>query len=237
MVADEPPVATVLPSDRPDIVGVGVPEPPRTGGELTTSLQPGREVRPSGLTPPAPGEVSFFGATDTGQSVVFVLDCSSSMARHNAIGVAKSELKASLNQLGRDQKFQIVFYNNTPNIIRLRDVEESELLLATAINRNFAVQFIDSQNATSGTNHMPALKWALHFNPDMIFLLTDADEPVLKPRDFAEIRKLNKAKTRIHCIEFGEYADLSRDKNFLKELAREQRGTYRYYDVTRFSQR
>lgn len=237
LVADEPPVETLLPSDRPDVVGVGVPTPSASNESLSELLRPGQSVRPSGLAAPAPGDVSFFGASDTGDRVVYVLDCSSSMAVSNAFGVAKSELKASLNQLRRDQEFQIIFYNDRRQRIQLRDVDDSQPLLATAINRNLAVQFIDTQSAGGGTNHMPALEQALSFHPDIIFLLTDAKEPSLNAADFARIRRLNKDRTRIHCIEFGQHADLSGVGNFLKKLAREERGTYRYFDVTRFSRR
>jgi hypothetical protein len=71
----------------------------------------------------------------------------------------------------------------------------------------------------------------------VVFLLTDADQPGLDARDFAEIRKLNKGRARIHCIEFGQEANLNEDENFLMHLAREGRGTYRYFDVTRFPRR
>ncbi len=237
IVPDEPPVATVLPSERRDILGAGVPPAPASDGSLPQTLRPGERVRPAGTTPPAPGQVSFFGASDTGKRVVYVLDCSSSMDINDAIGVARSELKASLNQLRRDQQFQVIFYNNNRRIIQFRGAEEPQLLSATAINRNLAVQFIDAQVASGGTNHMPALRRALGFRPDVIFLLTDADEPRLQAADFAEIRRLNKGRCRIHCIEFGKHADLSGVGNFLKKLAHQGRGTYRYYDVTRFSRR
>ena len=58
---------------------------------------------------------------------------------------------------------------------------------------------------------------------------------VLKQAD--DIKNLNNKKTRIHSIEFGvgpEVSDAASPKNFLRRLSRQNGGTYRYYDVTKF---
>ena len=87
-----------------------------------------------------------------------------------------------------------------------------------------------------GTDHMPALKKALRYQPDHLFFLTDADQPILSARELNEIKTLNAGRTKIHCVEFGKGSELSGD-NFLKKLARDNGGTYRYRDVTRFGRR
>jgi hypothetical protein len=133
----------------------------RPTGEAASSdavprvVQPGGRVRSAGLPPPPPGQISFFGANDSGDRVVYVLDCSSSMSIANSIGVAKSELKSSLRGLRPDQQFQVIFYNIHPSVMQVRGFGDSQLLPASRVNRNLAVQFIDAQLASSGTDHPP----------------------------------------------------------------------------------
>jgi len=81
---------------------------------------------------------------------------------------------------------------------------------------------------------LPALKRALSYSPEHIFFLTDADQPQLTAADLAEIRRINRGRTKIHCVEFGKGPGMPGD-NFLKQLARQNGGTYRYRDVTRFA--
>jgi len=48
---------------------------------------------------------------------------------------------------------------------------------------------------------------------------------------------MNVQKTRIHSIEFGvgpEVSEATNASNFLRKLSRQNGGTYRYYDVTKF---
>ena len=82
--------------------------------------------------------------------------------------------------------------------------------------------------------HFNALELAMKFNADVIFFLTDADEPGLTLGEMETIRRANNGAARIHCIEFGEGPDLKRPgdpRNFLQKLASESGGTYKYIDV------
>jgi len=73
-------------------------------------------------------------------------------------------------------------------------------------------------------------------SPEVLFFLTDADTR-LNAADLNDIRtRYNKSHTRIHCIEFGKGPRLQNaPDNFLQKLARQNRGQYRYRDVTGFS--
>jgi Ca-activated chloride channel family protein len=78
---------------------------------------------------------------------------------------------------------------------------------------------------------------ALRMNPEVIFFLTDALEPPLWPKDLERIRTMNGGRVRIHSIEFGQGPELGVDANignFLRKLANQNGGSYRYHDVTRF---
>ena len=74
---------------------------------------------------------------------------------------------------------------------------------------------------------------ALRMRPDVIFFLTDADEPELRTDDFLFIRRLNQG-TSINTIEFGRGPPKPR-YNFLQKLAAENGGQHSYVDVTRLA--
>lgn len=178
------------------------------------------------------GQTTFFDILAKGDRFVYVLDRSGSMYDHGAIRVAKEELVASLSALEPTQQFQVLFYNQS--FVELSTSgDRPQMQWATDINRTLARQFISGVQPDGGTDHLPALKKALRYQPDHLFFLTDADQPMLSARELNEIKTLNGGRTKIHCVEFGKGPEISSD-NFLKKLARENGGTYRYRDVTRF---
>lgn len=181
------------------------------------------------------GETTFFDIAAKGNRFVYVLDRSGSMYDHGAIRVAKEELVASLAALEQTQQFQVLFYNQS--LLELSSSgDRPSMQWATDINRTLARQFISSVQPDGGTDHMPALKKALRYQPEHLFFLTDADQPVLSARELNEIKAVNNGRTKIHCVEFGKGPEFRGD-NFLKKLARESGGTYRYRDVTQFGKR
>lgn len=181
------------------------------------------------------GQTTFFDIAAKGNRFVYVLDRSGSMLDHGAIRVAKEELVVSLAALEQTQQFQVLFYNQGLQEMKGND-DKPAMQWATDINRTLARQFISSVQPDGGTDHMPALKKALRYQPEHLFFLTDADQPILSARELHEIKTANNGRTQIHCVEFGKGSEISAD-NFLKKLARENGGTYRYRDVTRFGRR
>jgi hypothetical protein len=68
--------------------------------------------------------------------------------------------------------------------------------------------------------------------PDVIFFLTDADDPKLSVEELARIRDMA-AGIVIHGIEFGVGSrPASGDASFIAQLARQNGGGYVYVDVT-----
>ena len=178
------------------------------------------------------GQTSFFDIAAKGTRFAYVVDRSGSMYDHGSIRIAKEELVASLAALEQTQQFQVLFYNQS--LLELTGSgDRPQMQWATDINRTLARQFISSVQPDGGTDHLPALKKALRYQPDHLFFLTDADQPILSARELHEIKTTNNGRTKIHCVEFGKGPELAGD-NFLKKLARENDGTYRYRDVTRF---
>ncbi len=173
---------------------------------------------------------AFYGIRDHGTRVVFVIDSSASMENYGAMSSAKAALVTALQTLSDEQQFQIVFYNRTARMFQPFPQDKNVLLFASERNKSLARQYIAQTLPDSGTDHMPALEMALRLNPEVIYFLTDADEPQLMPPDLARIDRLNQGRARIHAIEFGKGGDLGLE-NFLKKLARQSGGTYRYHDV------
>jgi hypothetical protein len=198
---------------------------------LGTSLRPrGGGARGSGAGGKAQTQV--FGVRGEGSRFVYVFDRSSSMSGFEGrpLAAAKRELIASLEHLDKVHQFQIVFYNQEPQVMRLGGAQTG-MVFASDEGKKMAASFVSGVLASGGTQHMEALELALGMRPDVIFFLTDADEPKLLPDELAKIRRLNHG-TSINAIEFGAGAPAGAT-NFLKQLARDNGGNYGYVDVTR----
>jgi hypothetical protein len=79
------------------------------------------------------------------------------------------------------------------------------------------------------------LQLALRLAPDVIFFLTDAEDPQLSDVELQRLRRLNKGAA-IHAIEFG-FGPRRGGDNFLSKLARQNNGRHVYVDVTRLTDR
>ena len=237
--SESPPVKTTLPTADPLAnIGPGLNLP--QGPEIVDpreSVRPGKgtHVAPAG-TKGGPKGVGYFGIRDeTATKVVYVIDASGSMTSYNAMQVAKGALLSSLQALDERQQFLLIFYDDKPRAIHLHNEPKATLVPATDLNKTLARHQIAGIQPGSGTDHLPALKLALQMNPDTIFFLTDALDPPLWPQDLEQIKNLNGGRVHIHSIEFGQGPELDGDHgNFLRKLARQNGGTYRYQDVTRF---
>ena len=237
---DQPPVETMLPREEPNRqIGPGISLP--AGTAVTDPRQPvksagGQRPAATGIAGGVPG-AAFMGTRDEGSKVVFVIDASGSMTSHNSMQIAKASLVSSLQSLDANQQFLIIFYDDKPSVLHLRDVHKPQLYSATEIHKTLAKQKIAGIQPGTGTQHVPALEMALRLRPDVIFFLTDAQEPPIYEGELEHLKKLNSQKTRIHSIEFGvgqEVSEATAPKNFLRKLSRQNGGTYRYFDVTRF---
>lgn len=173
---------------------------------------------------------SVFGAVGEGRKFAYVFDRSGSMDGHGGAPLrsAKAELIASLNDLKSTHQFQIVFYNEHPRAFNPTGVQ-GRLVFGTDQNKNLAQKFVGSITADGATRHEEALEMALKMVPDVVFFLTDADEPRMTSAQLARIARLNHG-TIIHTIEFG-YGPQGDLDNFLVKLARHGGGTHVYVNV------
>jgi hypothetical protein len=181
----------------------------------------------------SPGEkISMFGVEAEASKYVFVLDRSGSMGGESgkALAAAKKELVAAIDKLDRVQQFQIVFYNESPSVFNPAG-KPGRLAFGTEQNKAEAKKFIESIASDGGTDHEEALALALRLRPDVIFLLTDADDPKLTARQLDRIDRIGAGVT-IHTVEFGTGAQREAD-NFLVKLARQSLGKHVYVDASK----
>jgi hypothetical protein len=224
-------------SARETIVPVTAPpEQPPAGVSVAPELvnpppRPGDGTTAGGLAPGGTegggGGRGFFESGTPARSIVYVIDRSASMGRGGLLDAAVRELCASLSRLPPATRFQVVVYHDRPALLC---PGPEELLPATAENTARAIGLLDDLDAEGGTNHLPALRLALSLAPEVIYLLTDADD--LSHEHRLEATRLNAGRAVIHTIELSP-ANRGRADMPLQVLARENRGTYRAVDLRR----
>ena len=180
-------------------------------------------------------ETGVFGIKGKGSRFIYVFDRSASMSGYQGrpIDAAQQQLLASLEDLKENHQFQIIFYNEYPSIFNPFAPSPPKLLYGNSINRKQAVDFVEDIEPNGQTNHIAALKIALNMKPDVIFFLTDADEPQLTTDELAFITNRNDGVgASINCIQFGVGRYLG-PKNFLMRLADLNGGQYSYVDLNK----
>jgi hypothetical protein len=216
-----PTAPEVLPS-RPIVAVASLP----TAAAATTS----HSGASSGRGAERATETQVFGVRGKGSRFVYLFDRSSSM-EGAPLAAAKRELIASLQSLQSVHHFQIIFYNDEPHVMPDFRGRRSAMVFADEPGKRLAASFVGGIFAHGATDHMQALRTALEMRPDVIFLLTDASEPQLRPDELHQIRQRNPG-TSINAIEFGMGPAAPR-YNFLRQLAAENGGQHAYVDVSR----
>ncbi len=228
LLAEEPAVdlAGVLPSTTAEL-GIGGEH---AGIASATSLA--NEPPPPNRMRGGQARTGVFGLVGEGYKFVYVFDRSGSMDGHGGapLVAAKRELINSLKDLGTTHQFQIIFYNEKSRIFNPAG-RDGRLVFGNDQNKNLARRFVGSITASGATRHMEALEMALRMGPDVIFFLTDADEPQMTPQELAHIAQMNRG-TAINTIEFGTDGHPEPD-NFIARLARQNGGQHVYIDVSR----
>ena len=191
--------------------------------------------RRAGLTNATGTSTEVFGITGVGTKFVYVFDRSGSMDHFHGrpLKAAKMELTESLHDLDSVHQFQIIFYNERPKIFEL-EPGKAELVWGDEEGKSLARDFVSRITAIGGTEHLSAIKLALGMRPDVIFFLTDADEPQLTYNELERIQQWNRG-TVIHAIEFGAGPQFGRT-NFLMKLAQQNGGKHAYVDVRRLQE-
>jgi hypothetical protein len=216
--------ANVLPAPLAAI-GVG----PESGGGLPSAeeLQTGPKQGGDGGAEGPYAKVNIYGAEAEGSKFVFVFDRSTSMDGE-PLASAKRELIQGIEGLKATHQFHIIFFNQEPRSFQLG--AGGRLPFADDQTKKLAEKFVGGITAAGGTNRMNALTMAMKTKPDVIFFLTDADDP-LSASDVDSIFRSNGGITSINTIEFG-YGANPGGANFLTRMAAQNNGKYVYVDTS-----
>lgn len=226
-VAQAPPkpVAAAMPRDA---AAANMPAK-GTGDEGTAVGRGSGAGSGQGGGPGGEASVSVFGVEGRGRRFVYLFDRSASMEGAPLLA-AKRQLLQSLQSLGTSHQFHIVFFNTkTHSFDAVTGGGRNNY--ASERNKQLAANFVGGITADGGTDRMAALRAALSFSPDVVFFLSDADDP-MPESELAEVARLNpRAQTAICVIEFGT-ARSPRADNFLMRVARQSGGRYGYINTT-----
>ncbi len=146
---------------------------------------------------PAWEQTSFFGVRAKGKVFVFVIDCSGSMGG-GRLARAKSELRRTIAQMRFPQKYLVIFYNDSTQIMP-GGVPRSADYAAQTTLENWLGR-IDAEGATQPRD---AMRLGIGLQPDAIFLLSDGEFP---RGAVEEINARNQKPVPVHCIDLGNGA-------------------------------
>ncbi len=217
-------------SRGPDLVEVRVEQAPATPGSSPTGPGPSVDIKAmpgvrslpsgeSGVPGTTRGGARFFGAAVGARRVVFVIDRSLSMGPSGAFAAARAQLSVCLSALPPSTRFQVVFYNVSADA--LPSTEPDGLLPADAPTLARVNSLLAAVCAEGNTDHVRALRCGLGFRPDVLFVVTDADD--LTPFQVREVTQLNQGHTVIHAVDVD---DQHRGAEMLGQLARNNGGSY-----------
>ncbi|AMV33056.1 hypothetical protein VN12_13105 [Pirellula sp. SH-Sr6A] len=185
----------------------------------------------------APGKnlvagAEFFGVKATGNTFVYIVDCSPSMRRDNAFDFAKQEITRSLRSMKPSQRFSILFFGKEVERLEFSPGQPEEFPVpATPENVEKTLRWLARCSIQKeGLPPNDALDMAIAMQPDGVFLLFDGDTRVDVPKHLGQANRstdiLTSGEPRvpIHVVHFflDEFAST------MQRVASENLGTYRF---------
>jgi len=179
-------------------------------------------------------KVQFAGVEGGGNHFIYLVDSSKSMRNFNE---ARNELLRSVEALQAHQRFYVVFYDQSPDYMRLTasNVDEPTSALATAANKQALRRWAMTIQQQPGKSPTEVLPFAFKLRPDVIFLLSDGEfaaqtEEVIRQHNrqsnlFGEEGPIS----IIHTIRYPGYsaAGARNAEEQMKRIAAENGGQYR----------
>ena len=92
----------------------------------------------------------------------------------------------------------MIFFEDHARVLRITNDSNVTLPFATSINKSKALQEIAAVVPGDGTNRLEAIQVAMRFGPEVIYLLTDADDidPGLNAAELERIKNANKGRAQ-----------------------------------------
>ncbi len=144
----------------------------------------------------------FFGLKAAGKRIVYVVDCSRSMNHPHPSEFktrfrrVKVELVRSINGMGSDMQFFIIFFNERAIAMPARSLQP-----ALPLTQKKYLYWMQSIRADGDTNPIDALRLALSLRPEVIYFLTDGS---FKRNVAVELLNLDQDRTTIHTFAFQQ---------------------------------
>ena len=183
------------------------------------------------ISPGEKAQVSLFGIKGEGSKIVYVLDRSGS-TDGKVLSAAKAEILASIEKIDDLHQFQLIVYNERPKKFNPAG-PNGQLAFGTEANREEVKKFLSTISGDGGTDHAAALSMAIRMHPDVIFLLSDGDDPKLTDRELERIDRIGPGII-INTVQFGE--DHKLEHGFMEKLAKQSGGEYKFVDATKLGE-
>lgn len=194
------------------------------------------KTTPFDVDMPASGvRATMYGSGGNAYRLAYIIDASGSLV--DSLPFVIEELKNSIRELSEKQSFTVIFFQGENAI----EVPPTGLNNADA---QFKQQVIDWIDISSGhivpagqSNPVNALKLALRYKPQLIFLLSDnitgqGQYEVNQKHLLVEIEKANTSKTKINTIQFLYPDPLVQYgyKPTMQEISERTGGIYKFID-------
>ncbi|MCE2813855.1 MAG: VWA domain-containing protein [Planctomycetaceae bacterium] len=192
-----------------DVVIAFDTERPHTGVDLIANKQADEDGYFM-LTMTAGKELEEYGA---GMDYVFVVDISGSMADQGKLRLATSVVDAFVDELGVEDRFEIIAFNNAPNL------HFQSLQSAIDDNKKSAAEFLKDQRAVGGTVLRPAITTAYKYKdadrPLNVVVLSDGMTQQNEQSELIGLIGNAPSSTRVFCVGIGNEVN----RPLLKQLS------------------
>jgi len=164
-------------------------------------------------------EDGFFGLGDSGQTLVYVVDCSDSMNDYGKWRRASEELVRAIEELTYDQRYFVIFFSDGAY-----PMDADSPVPATYDEVDQTRRWVQQIEPNGGTNPLPALLYALSLKPDAIYFLSDGQFDPMVIRELRQQNPRSAGQIPIHTISF-----VSRETvGLMRTIARQSGGRFRF---------
>jgi hypothetical protein len=187
---------------------------------------------------PAKGPIGPWGdGVDVNQfisarKIAYVIDASGSML--DTLPFVVLELKRTINQLGKNHSFTVIFYQGE----RIFEAGRPGLKVATSSNKQAVFSWMDEHvGASQGlSNPIKAIRTALNYKPEVMFLLSDnitgrGIYTVGQNELLAALKQANVGGTKVNTIQFlypDPMTKVAGMKGSMELISQETGGVYRF---------
>ena len=170
------------------------------------------------------------------ERVVYLIDASGSLI--DTLPFVLADLKESIQKLSDQQHYTVIFFTGRGPL----EVAPAGMKKGTADSKARTIQWISQAGVNipvgGRTDPIPAIKQALRYRPDLIYLLSDnitgsGRYEIDQSNLLDEIERANRAGTKINAIQFL-YPDplaAAGRKGTLEKIADQTGGRYKFVDA------